>query len=89
MPLVVLIVAMNYWTKRRTISIGLNFILGIVFIAIGLIISFYAMLVSMKGMTENNITYVTGASIFLFFGFLIYLFSIPMILLFFYDKRKV
>ena len=80
LPIVLLFFLLKYWTKRKPISIGLKIILGIVFVAIGLLTSFYAITISLEGMADKNITCMTGVIVFIPFGWLTYIVGVPFLL---------
>ena len=88
LPLLTLVLIVNYWLKNKRISILFNIFLGFLFFCLGLLASFYSMTFSMKGMVENNIRCVTGSIVFIPLGILIYSIGIPSLLVFF-QKRKI
>ena len=83
LPIAVLFLILNFWFKRNQVSILIKISLGIIFFALGIIASFFAMQLSMGGMVDKNIKCVTGAIVFMPLGFLIYSIAIPVILLFY------
>ena len=82
LPIGILFLILQYWTKRKAISTGMKIILGIIFIAVGLLTSFYAMTVSMEGMADKNIKCMTGAVVFIPLGLVTYIVGVPLLLSF-------
>ena len=80
LPLVILFLIIRYWNKRKAISMGEKIVLGIIFIAIGLLTTIYAMSVSIEGMADKNVQCMTGVIVFIPFGLLTYILGVPLLL---------
>lgn len=79
-PIGILFLITKYWTKRKAISPGLKIVLGIIFIAVGLLTSFYAITVSIEGMADKNIKCMAGVVVFIPLGLLTYIVGVPLLL---------
>ena len=86
LPIGILFSIIKYWTNRKAISTGLKIVLGIIFIAIGLLTTIYAMSVSIEGMADKNVQCMTGVIVFIPFGLLTYILGVPLMLSLSKDK---
>lgn len=59
----------------------LKIALGLVFMAIGIASTFFAMIISISGMSDEGITCATGAVAFIPLGFLTNVIGIPLLLI--------
>ncbi|WP_221392847.1 hypothetical protein [Dyadobacter sp. NIV53] len=80
LPIGILFLFINYWKKRKIISIGEKIVLGITFIIIGLLNTIYAMTVSIDGMADKNVGCMTGVIVLIPFGLLTYIVGVPLLL---------
>jgi hypothetical protein len=79
-PLVILFFFLRHLTKAKKISVLLKIALGLVFIAIGIPTTFFAMTISISGMSDKGINCMTGAVAFIPLGFIVNLIGIPLLL---------
>ncbi|MEO5890125.1 MAG: hypothetical protein ABIQ31_07730 [Ferruginibacter sp.] len=82
-PITILFFLLRYFKKSKTISTSLKIVLGFAFAIIGLLTSFYAMIASIAGMSQNGIRCATGAAFFIPLGFLVNIIGIPLLLVLF------
>ncbi|MCD2422519.1 hypothetical protein LQ567_07070 [Niabella pedocola] len=87
LPIVVLFCILRYGKRPNGFSTGLKILLGVLFIAAGLLVTYFAFLLSMEGMSDKNIQCATGAVVFIPFGLLTYLAGVPLLLAL--SKRQV
>ena len=87
LPIAILFFILKYWTKAKGISTGMKILLGIIFITVGLLTSFYAMTVSLEGMADKNVKCATGVVVFIPFGLFTYLAGVPLLLTLFKSKK--
>lgn len=87
LPLGILFLILKYWTKGKSISIGIKFFLGIIFITLGLLTSFYAMTLSLEGMMDKNIKCATGVVVFIPFGLFTYMIGVPLLISLYKPKK--
>lgn len=80
LPVALLFFILRYFRKQKDFSIALKIGLGLIFIAAGLMASYYAILVSIQGMSENKIQCMTGVVIFIPLGLAIYFVAVPFLL---------
>gem|GEM_PF-3400494 len=83
LPIIVLFLGLKYWS-RKNIPVFNKLILSVLFMAIGLIATYYAVLISIEGMTEKQVQCMTGAIIFIPIGFLNVI-GVPILL---FSKNK-
>lgn len=86
LPIAILFCILRYG-KRNGFSTGLKILLGMLFMAAGLLVTYFAFLLSMEGISDKNIQCATGAVTFIPFGLLTYLVGVPMLLTL--SKRQV
>ena len=79
LPIIVLFLILKYWAKTKKISFVAKIVLSVLFIAISLLTTFYAVIVSIEGMTENQVQCVTGAIVFIPLG-LLNVIGVPLLL---------
>lgn len=82
-PILILFITLHYLAKHNRISTSLKIGFGIFFVALGILATFYATLMSIEGIAENGIQCATGAVFFIFSGILVNLAGIPLLLIFF------
>ena len=81
LPIASLFLIIKYWNKDKPFSIGLKIVLGIVFIITGLVFSYFAMFVSIRGHMDGGIKCASGVVVFIPFGLFVYFVGIPLMLL--------
>jgi len=82
-PVLVLFLFLSFWPKYRAMSNLSKVITGLIFVAIGMLASIYATIISVSGIAENGISCATGAVIFLALGFILNFAGVPLLLIFF------
>jgi len=88
-PLIILFFTLRYLNKTSQISVLMKIALGIIFIATGIIATYFAMLTSMYGMSEKGVKCVTGAVFFIPLGFLVNVIGIPVFLILFKMRQRI
>jgi ABC-type multidrug transport system permease subunit len=79
LPSIILFLRLKYWAKTKKISIVTKIVLSVLFIAISLLTTFYAVLVSIEGLAENQVQCMTGAIVFIPLG-LVNVVCVPLLL---------
>lgn len=87
LPIGILFLILKYWTKEKVISKGMKIFLGIIFIAVGLLTSIYAMAISLEGMADKNVKCATGIVVFIPLGLFTYLAGVPLLLSLYKSKN--
>ncbi|MEO8819692.1 MAG: hypothetical protein ABI267_00080 [Ginsengibacter sp.] len=87
LPAALLFFILKYFRRQKDFSVALKIGLGLVFIAVGLISSYYAILLSIQGMSESKIECMTGVGVFIPLGLAIYFVGVPLLL--FSKKNKL
>jgi len=82
-PLVILYFVLRDINKTKKISVLLKIALGLVFIIIGIMTTYFAMAISMGGMSEKGITCMTGVIVFIPLGFFVNVIEVPLLLILF------
>jgi hypothetical protein len=85
-PVATLFFVLRHLGKTKKISLFLKIALGLIFIAIGLVATYFAIVVSIKGITDKGISCATGAVVFLPLGILLNIIGIPLLLISFQKK---
>lgn len=88
LPIGILWLILKYLPKKQAITTGMKIALGFIFIAAGLVSTFYAMLISLDGMSDKNIKCANGVIVFIYFGLVIYMAAVPL-LLFSHKPKKL
>jgi len=88
LPIFVLFLIVKYWKKDKKIPITLKIVLGMVFIILGLVLTYCAIIVSMHGHTDKGIQCATGVVALIPIGLLVNFIGIPAILISEKNKRK-
>lgn len=86
LPIALLFFILKYWTKKYELSMVLKIALGLIFIAIGLFTSYYAVSMSIEGMADKQIKCFTGVAAFIPFSFVTNIIGIPLLLSFYPNK---
>jgi hypothetical protein len=87
-PVAALFFLLRYLNKTKRISALLKIALGLIFIPVGLLATYMAVVVSIKGMIGNGITCATGAVAFIPLGLLVNVIGIPFLLVSFQKKFR-
>lgn len=85
-PVVTLYLVLQHLGKRKKISLLLKIALGLIFMIVGIMMTFIAVLVSINGMGNAGVTCATGAVVFLPLGILVNVIGIPLMLISFRNK---
>lgn len=88
LPVIALWFLINYIKPKAGYSLPVKIILAILVIPVGFVAAYYAILLSIEGMTEKGITCMTGIAFFIPVSLFADLICIPY-LLFFYKKHKL
>jgi len=87
LPNILLILMLKYWKKEKQYSLGLKITLGIVFIILGIVSMYIAIIVSMHG--HKEIQCASGVIIFIPISVLLNLIGIPLLLVLEKKIRKI
>ena len=79
-PITILFFLLQFLKKINKISTSLKVGLGFVFVIVGLMMSFYAMTISIEGMSQKGIRCATGAVAFISLGFIVNIVGVPLLL---------
>jgi hypothetical protein len=82
-PITILLFVLYFLKKSKKISWSLKVGLGSVIIIVGLLASFYAMTISINGMSQKGIRCATGAVAFIPIGFIGNIVGVPLLLILF------
>ena len=80
LPITLLFLIIKYRKKDKKVSIGLKIVLRIVFVVLGLILTYVAIIVSIQGHMNKGIQCATGVIIFIPFGLFVNVLGIPLML---------
>lgn len=84
LPVIILFLIIKYPAKNKNFSLFATIILSVLLTAFSLLAAFYAMIISIEGMAENQIQFMTGAITFIPLGLL----SAIAALFLLFTKRK-
>ncbi len=87
-PLLILFFVLWYLNKTKRVSVLIKIALGLVFIPIGIMTTYFAIITSMNGMSENGVTCMTGVVAFIPLSFLVNVIGIPLLLILFKSGIK-
>ena len=88
LPNILLFLTIKYWKREKEFSIGLKFALGILFVILGLVLTYLAIIVSIHGHMDKGIQCATGVVIFIPMGLFVNLIGIPLVLFLEKNIRK-
>ena len=80
-PVVILFFVLRHLNKAQEISISLKIALGLVFVALGMAATFFAVITSLAGISDEGISCGTGAIVFIPIGIIANLIGIPILLI--------
>ena len=83
LPIILLVLILKYWVGNRNISIAVRIALCVLFLAMSFLTTFYAVIISIEGMAENQVQCMTGAIVFILPG-LLNVIGVPLLL---FSKR--
>ena len=81
LPTFGLFLTVNFWKKDKKISIGLKFLLGIIFLLLGLVATWFSVIVSVWGHMDKGIQCATGAITLIPMGLFVNCIGIPLVLI--------
>lgn len=87
-PTIMLLSLLQYLRMTNQISTSLKVFLGFAFVIVGMLASFYAMTVSMDGMSQKGIRCATGAIAFIPLGFIVNIIGVPILLVSFKNANR-
>jgi len=87
LPIACLFILLKYTEKLNHLSIFTKSVLAVLLMSIGILFSYFAILLSIEGMSENGIQCMTGVVFFIPVGLLVNVIGIPT-LLFLKKARK-
>jgi len=89
LPVTLLFLIIKYWKKDKKVSIGLKITLGVVFILLGLVLTYVAIIVSIQGHMNKGIQCASGVVTFIPMSLFINFIGIPLILIFANNIRGI
>jgi len=81
LPITLLFLTVKYCKKNKPLSVGLKIVFGIVFIIIGFGLSYFAIIISIKGHIEKGIQGATGVVTFIPISLFVNFIGIPLLLM--------
>ena len=81
LPIFALFLIVKYWKKDKKIPIALKIVLGMVFVILGLALTYCAIIISIHGHAAGGIQSATGVVTFIPLGLLANCIGIPAILI--------
>ena len=88
-PSILLFLIIRYWKIEKQFSLRLKVALGMLFVILGLVFTYLAIIVSIHGHMDKGIQSATGVVVFIPMGLLVNLIGIPIILFLEKNIRKM
>lgn len=87
-PILLLFIILRYLNNTNGASLMLKISLGVVFIAIGIMATIFAMIMSVNALSEKGVTCMTGIAVFVPISFAVNIVGIPLLLIFYKSAAK-